>query len=53
MEILYSLLSCTPSEKGCFLKRKNLIPKGSTFFPFRANFFSDSVKTILTELLLQ
>ena len=33
-----------PSEKGFTLKGKNLLPKGSKFFPFRVNPFSEGIR---------
>ena len=36
-------LVCLPSEKGSTLKRKNLLPLGSKFFPFRVDLFSERV----------
>ena len=33
-----------PSEKGATLKRKNLLPKGSKFFPFREDPFPEGSK---------
>ena len=46
------LLSCAPSPfwKGVCSKRKGFAPKGSKFFPIRADPFSEGDKTKLTEL---
>ena len=39
--VTLSDLFCPPSEKGSTLKGKNLLPKGSKFFPFRVDPFSE------------
>ena len=39
----FCLITCTqaPSEKGVYSKRKEFAPKGSKFFPFRVDPFSE------------
>ena len=48
----FFLLSCTytPFWKGVYSKRKEFAPKGSKFFPFRVEPFSEGRKTMWIEL---
>ena len=45
-----SILKRKICYKGIFTKRKEFAPRGSKFFPFRADPFSEGSKTVLTEL---